>query len=486
VNPRIETQNWWNRPAGGREVCRLALPLVLSTASWAVMNFVDRMMLLWHSPAEMAASLPASTLFWTLIALPLGIASYANTFVAQYHGAGRLERIGDVIRHGARFGWAMMPLFLLLIPVAPWGFRWLGHSEELVAGESTYLQVNCCGAGAVILAGAYSSFYTGRGQTATVMWIDVAASVLNVLLDWLWIFGKFGFPEMGIAGAAAATVVSQWGKVAVYLALFRQPNIRLAFGFDRPLRFDGDLMRRLLRYGTPSGFQMLIEGLAFTLFVLGIGQLGTVATAATSLAISINIVAFVPMMGASIAVSTLVGNYLGADQPELAARATWSGIWLALLYNLVFAVLYLGVPEWFLWAHQLGSAGEDFTEIRDLSVVLLRFVAAYCLFDAIQLMLCGALKGAGDMRFVLVTTLSAAVAAVSLGQFGASQFGLGILWWWTVLMLWILALAAVYCGRFLQGKWKQMRVIESEVRQLQRFHDQPDESVAVLSAPQEP
>lgn len=486
MNSQEANQNWWNRPAGGREVCRLALPLVLSTASWALMNFVDRMMLLWHSPAEMAASLPASTLFWTLISLPLGIASYANTFVAQYHGAGRLERIGDVVRHGARFGWGVMPLFLLLIPAAPWVFRWLGHSEELVSGESTYLQVNFFGAGAVILAGAYSSFYTGRGQTATVMWIDVAASALNVLLDWLWIFGKLGFPEMGIAGAAAATVVSQWGKVAVYLALFRQPDTRRTYGFHRPMPFNSDLMRRMLRFGAPSGFQMLIEGLAFTLFVLGIGQLGTVATAATSLAISINIVAFVPMMGASIAVSTLVGNYLGANQPGLAARATWSGICLALAYSVVFAALYLGAPEWFLWAHQWGSAGEGFTEIRDLSIILLRFVAAYCLFDAIQLMLCGALKGAGDMRFVLVTTLSTAVAAVTLGKLGAWQFGLGVLWWWTVLMLWILALAAVYCGRFLQGKWRHMRVIETEVPQSQRFRDQPEESVAILSAPQEP
>jgi MATE family multidrug resistance protein len=248
--------------------------------------------------------------------------------------------------------------------------------------------------------------------------------------------------------------------------LLRSSSSRSTFGFQSPLRLQPDLLRRLLRYGIPNGFQMMLEGLAFTIFVIAIGQLGTAATAATTLAISINIVAFVPMMGVGIAVTTLVGNYLGSDRPDLAARASRSGLALALAYNLVFAVLYLAVPHWFMRMHEFGAAADDFATIQSLAIVMLRFVAAYCLFDATQLIFCSAIKGAGDTRFVMITTLVTSTAAILLGKGGEWWLEGGILWWWSVLVVWIVALAAIYAARFWQGKWKQMRVIEPPVEDL--------------------
>jgi MATE family multidrug resistance protein len=219
---------------------------------------------------------------------------------------------------------------------------------------------------------------------------------------------------------------------------------------------------------------MQLEGLAFTVFVIEIGRFGTLATAATTLAISVNVVAFVPTVGLGIAVSTLVGNYLGGGQPQLAARAAWTGLAMALAYNAVFALLYWGTPDLFLVAHQLGAPDPDFESIRQLSVLLLKFVAAYCLFDAMQLTFCSAIKGAGDTRFVLVTTIVTSAAAVAVGHLGVWLQGWQTLWWWTVLMLWIVSLATAYGWRFWQGKWQQMRVIEPAL--------EPD-APAVLSGP---
>lgn len=457
-----QTETWWTREAGGRDVFKLALPLVLSTASWALMHFFDRLFLLWHSSTEMAAALPSGTLVWTFMALPLGIAAYANTFVAQYNGSQQPRRIGAVIRLGLLFGWAVTPLFLLLIPLALPGFRWMGHESVLAEQEAIYFQINCLGVGPAVLSAVYSSFYTGRGRTAIVMWIDIFASVVDAVLNWFLIFGKAGFPEMGIAGAAVSTVIGQWLKVAIYWWLLHQRDVRLEFGFDQSPWFDPSLLRRLFRFGIPNGFQMQLEGLAFTIFVIGIGKLGPLPTAATTLAISINIVAFVPMVGLGVAVSTLVGNYLGADRPEMARRASWSGLAMALAYNAVFAVLYVAVPNWFMAMHQMGAKGEDFETIRSLSEILLRFVAAYCLFDATQLTFCSVIKGAGDTRFVLWTTVVTSAGAVLVGEAGVALWGGGVLWWWTVLMLWIFALAAAYGLRFWQGKWQSLRVIESQ------------------------
>jgi MATE family multidrug resistance protein len=457
-----EHETWWTRPSGGREVAVLALPLILSTASWAVMHFVDRMFLLWHDPKDTAATLSSGMVLWSIMALPLGIASYVNTFVSQYYGAERKSRIGLVLFQGVVFGWVTVPLFLAISPFSAPAFRLMGHDSTMVRLESIYLQVNCWGAGAAVISAAYSSFYTGRGEMRIVMLIDIAASVIDATLNYVLIFGKFGFPEMGIAGAALSTVLAQWMKVVVYWWLLRAPELRETYGLDVGRRFDRALFWRLQRFGGPNGLQMQLEGLAFTVFVIYIARLGTEATAATTLALSINIVAFVPMIGIGVAVSTLLGQHLGAENPRLAARAVWSGLWLALSYNLLFASLYLFVPHAFLLIHESGMKPGEFTEIRSLTIILLRFVAAYCLFDAVQLIFSSAIKGAGDTRYVLIVTVVTSTIAIAMTEWGMARMGWGLMWCWTVLMLWVMALAVAYSGRFVQGSWKKMRVIEAE------------------------
>ena len=112
-----------------------------------------------------------------------------------------------------------------------------------------------------------------------------------------------------------------------------------------------------------------------------------------------------PLIGLSVAVSTLVGQQLGADRPELATRATVTSLMLGIGYTVVTALLYLGFPDLLLAGHRLGTDTADFNALRDTTVVLLRFVAAYCILDAFYIVLLGTIKGAGDTRFVLLTTI---------------------------------------------------------------------------------
>ena len=252
-------KNWWTRRCGGREVLALALPLIISTGSWSVMNFIDRMFLLWSSTAAMAAALPAGILYFSLICFPLGVAMYVNTFVAQYQGAGRPERIGPVVWQGVRIGLLVMPLFLITIPLAPLIFKAAGHEPHLACLEVIYYQVLCFGAAPQVIAAAMSSFFTGRGETKVVMAVDCLASLLNVVLDYFWIFGIGIFPAMGIEGAAWATVVSQWFRVAVYWRLMMRPVHCRTYAMDAGRRFDARLMRRLLRFGGPNGLQLALK-----------------------------------------------------------------------------------------------------------------------------------------------------------------------------------------------------------------------------------
>ena len=177
-----------------------------------------------------------------------------------------------------------------------------------------------------MLASAQSAFFSGRGVTRVVMIVDVTAMTANVVLDYCWIFGKFGFPRMGLEGAAVATVVSSWLKVVFYGWLMWQEPVRLTYHLATTRHFDRGLFSRLLRFGGASGLQFLIDALAFSLVVMLMGRFGRLAMTASTLALNVNSVAFVPMVGIGIAASTLVGQQLTRGRPDLAARATWTAL----------------------------------------------------------------------------------------------------------------------------------------------------------------
>ena len=396
---------WWSRPCGGRDVFWLALPLVISMSSWTIMNFTDRMFLLWHDELSMAAAMPAGMLHFALICFPW--ASRRSSIHLSHNIKGRAIRSasGWPYGKGARIGLLCVPLFLALIPAAPWLFRIAGHSPELAAQETLYFQVCLFGAGAEIIAAAMSAFFTGLRKNHVVMIVDTLAAALNLVLDYGWIFGHYGLPALGIEGAAWATVTSLWFRVFAYGALMMLPRYRRPYRLWTGRRFNGPLMRRLLRYGGPNGLQMLVEIAGFTLFLLLMGNLGEEAMAATTLAFNVNTLAFVPMLGLGIALSTIVGQQLGHNRPDLATRATWTSLGMAMFYMGVMALIYVLLPDALLAGHAWGTSQAAFAPLRDLTVVLLRFVAVYCLFDAMNVVFAAVLKGAGDTRFILYTSV---------------------------------------------------------------------------------
>ncbi|MEJ5342953.1 MAG: MATE family efflux transporter [Thermogutta sp.] len=455
-------RRWWLQPCGARAVLALALPLVISFASWTVMNFTDRMFLVWYDTSAVAAVLPAGMVQWTLVSFAMGLVSYVTTFVAQYEGAKRRHRIGPVIGQGLWLSLFFLPPLMLTIPLARWMFLAVGHPPHLAELEARYYQVAMLSAGAMLFSAVQAGFFTGRGDTRSVMLVDTAAAVINLVLDYLCIFGKLGFPEGGLEGAAWASTVAQWFKVLCYLALMsssRYAEYRLADA----RRLEWPLLRRLWYYGAPNGWQWFLEGAGFTGFLLLVGRLGEEATAASNLAFNVNSLAFIPPLGLSIAVTTLVGQELGANRPRRAERAAWTAFQLAALYTGVLAVAYVFIPDVFLFAYSAGAAGESFDALRPTVILLLKFVAAYCLFDAMNLIFSGALRGAGDTRFILrVGVLMCPIPAV-LTWLGTEWFGAGLIFSWVVLTLWTCALGLIYLLRFVQGHWREMRVIEPAV-----------------------
>lgn len=467
---RRAIQNWWNRVCGARDVLAISLPLVVSMLSFTVMQFCDRLFLTWHSSLDLAAVVPAGALAWTTVSLPMGLAMFATTFVAQYQGAGLSYQIGRITWQAVWIGIACVPLFIALGFCGRWLFEASGHAEHLVSRESDYFLAVSFSSGAVVINSALSAFFIGLGRTGKVMVINLLAAACNVVLDYWMIFGvevggNVWWPAGGIAGAGWATTLAIWSKTGMLTLLFLRPANRSRYYTATTWRWDPVKMKRLFQFGLPNGFQFFIEGFAITVFILIVARLSDTASAATALAFSINMIVFVPIIGLGQGVTTLVGQQLGRGQPDLASRATWTAFVLGMVYTSFFAVTYLAVPNWYLAAHQNGA--ENFAEIHDLAVKMLVFVAVFCLFDTIQITFVSAIKGAGDTLFVVLVTIATSVLFLIAGAFG-SQFWersdpQRVTWWWYCLTGWIVLLSVAYFGRFYQGRWRTMSVIEPDL-----------------------
>jgi MATE family multidrug resistance protein len=260
-----------------------------------------------------------------------------------------------------------------------------------------------------------------------------------------------------------ATVTALWFRVIVYAGLMMREKYRGQFNLWSGRRINWPLMRRLLHYGGPNGLQMFIEVFAFTLYLLLMGRLGEMAMTATNLAFNINSLAFVPMLGLGQGLATIVGHQLGQNRPDLAARASWTAYWIALLYMGAMAAVYVLLPDVILLAHAMVVKPGQFSPLRDMIVVLLRFVALYSLFDAMNIIFVSTLKGAGDTRFILLTSVCMSPPPVLAVWIGIKYFHLGLMWCWVVITVWVILLGLIYFARFLQGRWREMRVIEPDV-----------------------
>ncbi len=449
------------RSGGSRELLALALPLVVSQSFMTVQVFVDTILLAWHDPREMAASFPAVMWYWLAFGLLQVTAGYVSTFVAQYTGAGRPERVGPAVWQGIHFAAIAGIGFLFFIPIVPQVIAVGGHTSALQTLEVIYLRCLCFAALPMLVMAAINGFFSGRGQTWTVLGIEAAGTAVNVALALVMIFGRAGFPEWGIAGAGWATVIGSWTSAVLALVLFLRRPYRREFQTLNGWHLEKDLFGRLMKYGGPAGAQVFLDVLMFNLFVQLVGRLGEAATGATTLAVRLNMVAFLPMMGMGQAVAILVGQRLGANRPDLAERSAYTGLAWTFAYMCGVAALYLLFPRALVAAFEGDRDPENFAAVAAIVPTLLAYVAIYSLADAVNVTFSFALRGAGDTRFVSLLTFALAWPIMVVPTYVVVANGGSIYAAWIFATAHIVAMAVCFFWRFRSGKWKTMRVIET-------------------------
>ncbi len=432
----------------------------MSMASYTIMQFVDRVFLSRYSSVAIQAALPAGVLAHTLVCFFQAVAGYAGTFTAQYYGAKDTEQCVRSTAQGLWLALASWPIIILLIPLGQWLMKLSAPSPEVYQAELTYYLILMAGGVAVPLNSAIGGYFMGIGRTQVNMLANFLGCSLNVALNYAMIFGRWGFPEMGIAGAAYATVFSTFVTILIQYSIFlHQPQTRL-LGWRNSMRLELPLLRRIIYYGTPSGFHLLMDIGAFAAFIMLTGRLGGLALAASNIAFSINNLAFAPLLGFGMAAATLVGQKQGAQNPVAAKRAGYTALKMGLIYMFIIGTSFVLFPTAYFEIFKPANATFDTTELVALGRTMLLLMAIWGLLDTVSIILGGALKGAGDVRFIMTYMIISGWGIMVPGCFILLHLGYGIiaLWVWLAIYVWLLAIG--FGWRWHRGPWQKIDMIQ--------------------------
>ena len=453
-------------PGGKRELIKVAWPLIMSTASYSIMHFFDRVMLTRYSDTTAAAATGAGILAFALISLFLGIAGYTTTFVSQYYGSGDKNMCARSFWHGVYFSIICGVLYpFIMRPAGMQIFNFMNHDPDVLNAEKIYFGTLAFGAIFPLVSNSISAFFSGRGKTKVIMWVTMSIAGINIFLNYCLIFGKLGAPELGIRGAAIATVFSSFCGMVLYTILISRKKIRKEYNIFGNTAFRWSTFKNLIKYGGPSGISFSLDIMAFSIFVLLIGHVGRVQLIASNIALTINTLSFLPMLGFSMATTILVGKYMGKGDKKAAERSAFSGVKCAATYMVFMGCLFVLAPNLFFWFFKgKGINPSMFNEIFYYGKWLLIMLAFLGVFDAVNVTFSGALKGAGDTWFtmwisVLVSWLLFAPAVYLV----TDVFKAGIFWAWACFVIYVALLALFYWIRFSLGRWKDIDIKEKKV-----------------------
>ncbi len=442
-------------------ILKLAWPLIIANGFWNLQLTIDRVILGQYSTEALGAAMAVSGIFWTPLALVQQTSAYLMTFVAQYLGAKEEHMIGRAFWQSVYLGIFGGALMILTIPFSEELFQFVGHSPGLQKLEVEYFDSLTYSAMPTAFVAAASAFFTGLGRTKVIILINCVGLVVNAVLNYILIFGYAGSPSMGIAGAGYATTAANWASAVVGFALVFQNKNEVLYRVRSGWAWSWNLMKRYVRFGVPSGMQWALEGLAFTAFLVVLGRTasGEAALASSGIVTTVMMLAVLPALGVAQAVSVEVGRYLGERRPELAEKATWSGLQICAMYILTIASTFLIMPGFYLGWFENSANAALWSEVTKIVPVLLVFVAVFIGFDSMNLCFSFALKGAGDTKFVTYVALAMPWPLMVMPAWLARNDTNAVYLAWGAASVYIILQAMVFLYRFRGGAWKSMSVI---------------------------
>jgi putative MATE family efflux protein len=462
-----------------RAILIFGIPLVFGMGFHALFNLVD----LWIVGKRGTAALAAVTIATLVNTVPMvicnGISTSSIALIARNIGFRNMGRANDVLAQS----FLLVTVLSIVLGVVPFLYArdlvvmFQGKGEDVIAPATEYLQVVSLGTITMFLMMQITAALRAVGDGVWPLILLVGANLLNIVLDWALVFGKWGFPELGAPGAAYATV----GARAVFVIIGLIVLIRGRGGLRLPavpFGFRPRLMTiwRLVRIGMPASAQWVVRILAFLAILWIVGDhhpdlrpgFGKNAQAAFGVGLRLDLFAIFSGLGWGAAASTLVAQNLGRGRPDRAERATWIAMWLNVFMMVGMGIAYYMFAPWlmrFFGADKdivdvgVAATNGGFEEVVTIGSTYLRVIVFSYVFIAVSSVLAQALNGAGSTRTPLVIDfIGLVLIQLPVAYFLVHRTGLGLMGVWIAIVVSNALISVTYAVLFRMGRWKQKEI----------------------------
>ena len=455
------------------EVITLAIPIIFSNLSRVIMGLTDMAMVSRLGAVALAATGMGSLLLWVVMSMGIGVRTAVQTVTSRRLGQKIFHECGHALHNG------LMLVLIIAIPATLLGIYYSHEIAELFLDDllvipqcASYMYIGFYGIFFVLSGFAFQGFYTGIEQTKIHMKVTIVSNLINVYLNAGLIYGTDGvtaffekigipwmavlwqwydFPAMAVKGAALATVIASGWMVVQYSFHILNEKVKKY----KPLQFQYSSKNLIqqIKLGFPIGAQEVISMTGFAIFYKIIGTIGTIELATSEVILNIAHASFMPAVGVGMAAATLVGKYLGEEDPDNAELAIWSALKWALLIMGSMGLLFIFGPHWVI------TIFSDEPEIIRLGIPCLRIIGVLQFFDAIGLTLFFVLTGAGNTRFPAIMNMATCwLMFLPLSYYLSIYLKMGIIGAWFGFAAWIVPFAIIMALKVSTGSWKKIEV----------------------------
>lgn len=394
-----------------RYTIKLSVPVILGMLGHTFVQFADNIMVGQLGTAELAAVSLGNSFVFIAMSLGIGFSTAITPLVAEADGAGNKDSAKSSLKHGLILCTMIsVALFLLILLAKPLMYL-MKQPQEVVTLAMPYLDLVALSLVPLVIFQAFKQFTEGLSETRYPMYATVIANIVNIVLNYLLIFGSFGFPKLGIVGAAIGTLVSRIIMVLYIWLLLKKKNkfhdYVTGFNFKK---IEKRVMRKIIALGFPSALQMFFEVAIFTAAIWLSGVLGKNPQAANQIALNLSSMTFMFGMGLGVAAMIRVGNQKGLQNFKELRRIAQSIFFLTFLLEIVFAILFLLGRNWFptlyLDINDVMNVADN-NEVIYLAAQLLLVAAFFQISDGVQVVVLGALRGLQDVKIPTLITFIA-------------------------------------------------------------------------------
>ncbi len=418
---------------------KLASPIITGMLGHTLVGFVDNVMVGQLGTAELAAVSLGNSFLFIAMSLGIGFSTAITPLVAESDTGASFSKGQSALKHGVLLCTVLSFVLFGLILLGKPLMLVMNQPIEVVTLALPYLDLVAISLIPLIIFQAFKQFSDGMSKTVFPMYATIIANIINVVLNYVLIFGKFGFPEMGIVGAALGTLISRGMMLVILIALLKRNQKTARFldgiGFRN---IDKLMSKKLFNLGFPSALQMFFEVALFTAAIWLSGALGKNAQAANQIALNLASMTFMFAMGLGVTAMIRVGNQKGLRNFRELRRVAQSIFFMGLLFAIGFALIFLmfrfSLPNFYVNLNDLTQIG-DTKEVVTLAASLLLLAAIFQISDSIQVIMLGALRGMQDVKIpTIITFVSYWVVGFPVcyylskpGMFGVAGIWVGLL-----------------------------------------------------------